>query len=53
MPYKISHYKHKGTGYSKERVKTVATYKTKVEANAYAKKLNKMNKGINTRVVNA
>ena len=53
MPYKIRHYKHKGTGYSNERVNTVTTYPTKAVAAAYAKKLNKMNKGINARVVKA
>ena len=51
MPYKISHYKHKGAGFSKERVKTVATYSTKREATAQAKQMNKFNKGINARVV--
>jgi len=51
MAYKISHYKHKGTGFSKTRTKTVATYDTKREAKAHAKEMNKFNPGINARVV--
>lgn len=50
MPYKITHYGYKGTGFSKTRKTTVVTYTTKAEAQAHAKKMNKHNPGINARV---
>ena len=51
MPYKITHYGYKNMGFSKTRKTTVATYKTKAEAQSHAKKMNKYTPGINARVV--
>jgi len=51
MSYKISHYAYSGTGFSKKRIKTTATYPTKAKAKAHAKEMNKFNPGINARVV--